>query len=414
MATRQGRSEVPDSEDEPMTSSPTNTFDEAVDKLFTMAPAGPTPGAQHLVNCTHQACTQRDGYAVSDQAENLRVDRNIALVDVDESKFGQTIMQPNDATVQEGTIVEANGHRLDPNAVEASLQPACNTSSIPAEHETSMMRTMETDRVANATADEYSGEQSTGTIFNHEPLAPNEKLIEAMFDFVHDDSEQQASSEAMHSEIGGITKHGCHLPQLLHFPDIAPNDINDAQLGGQATRGEAAVPGTEDDALESESTTHTINDVSVSLPKHNPFQEHRSREDKAWSATDLTTHLSRPEPLAPTPARPTHPKTPQEITLAELKAQKATLLATLATLPALQVLIEEIASSQAELSDDNVEPTEVDIMGAANKIVKDHIKLLHEYNELKDVGQGLMGLLADQRGVRILEVQEEFGIDGKD
>lgn len=53
-------------------------------------------------------------------------------------------------------------------------------------------------------------------------------------------------------------------------------------------------------------------------------------------------------------------------------------------------------------------------MAAANKIVKGHIKLLHEYNELKDVGQGLMGLIADQRAVRIVEVQAEFGVDAED
>lgn len=105
---------------------------------------------------------------------------------------------------------------------------------------------------------------------------------------------------------------------------------------------------------------------------------------------------------------------PQEITLAELKAQKAALLASLATLPAIQVLMEEKASSGADMSDGDDEPTEADITAAANKIVKDHIKLLHEYNELKDVGQGLMGLIADQRGVRIVEVQDEFGIDAKD
>ncbi|KAH6844478.1 DNA repair protein [Alternaria rosae] len=76
--------------------------------------------------------------------------------------------------------------------------------------------------------------------------------------------------------------------------------------------------------------------------------------------------------------------------------------------------MEENALSDAESGDANDEPTETDIMAAANKIVKEHIKLLHEYNELKDVGQGLMGLIADQRGVRIVEVQEEFGIDAQD
>ncbi|KAF1915498.1 Swi5-domain-containing protein [Ampelomyces quisqualis] len=107
-------------------------------------------------------------------------------------------------------------------------------------------------------------------------------------------------------------------------------------------------------------------------------------------------------------------KTPQEITLADLKAQKATMLASLAGLPAIRVLMEETATSNTDISDVGDEPTEADVMAAANKIVKDHITLLHEYNELKDVGQGLMGLIADQRGVRIVEVQEEFGIEAND
>lgn len=76
--------------------------------------------------------------------------------------------------------------------------------------------------------------------------------------------------------------------------------------------------------------------------------------------------------------------------------------------------MEENASADIEMTEADEEPTEADIMTAANKIVKDHIKLLHEYNELKDVGQGLMGLIADQRGVRIIEVQEEFGIEAQD
>ncbi|KAF3035932.1 hypothetical protein E8E12_005014 [Didymella heteroderae] len=99
---------------------------------------------------------------------------------------------------------------------------------------------------------------------------------------------------------------------------------------------------------------------------------------------------------------------PQEITLAELRAQKAALLSSLRVQPAIQVFMEENGD------DDDGEPTEAEIMAAANKIVKEHIKLLHEYNELKDVGQGLMGLIADQRGARIVEVQDEFGIDAND
>ncbi len=53
-------------------------------------------------------------------------------------------------------------------------------------------------------------------------------------------------------------------------------------------------------------------------------------------------------------------------------------------------------------------------IAAASSIVQRHIKLLHEYNEIKDAGLGLMGLIADARGVRLGGVMEEFGVGGKD
>jgi hypothetical protein len=37
----------------------------------------------------------------------------------------------------------------------------------------------------------------------------------------------------------------------------------------------------------------------------------------------------------------------------------------------------------------------------AAETVKKHIKLLHEYNDIRDVGQGLIGMIAENRGVRI-------------
>jgi len=112
--------------------------------------------------------------------------------------------------------------------------------------------------------------------------------------------------------------------------------------------------------------------------------------------------------------RPAPAKTSQEITLSELKAQRTALIASLATLPSVQDLIAEAGSSDTLVQNADLEPAEADIVAAAQKIVKKHIKLLHEYNEIKDIGQGLMGLIADQRGARIVEVQEEFGIDSKD
>lgn len=43
-----------------------------------------------------------------------------------------------------------------------------------------------------------------------------------------------------------------------------------------------------------------------------------------------------------------------------------------------------------------------------------HIQLLHQYNEIKDVGQGLMGLIADAKGVRAVDVYKEFGVKEAD
>lgn len=42
--------------------------------------------------------------------------------------------------------------------------------------------------------------------------------------------------------------------------------------------------------------------------------------------------------------------------------------------------------------------------------VKTHIKLLHDYNEIRDVGQGLMGIMADNRGVRVRDVYQDFDV----
>lgn len=50
----------------------------------------------------------------------------------------------------------------------------------------------------------------------------------------------------------------------------------------------------------------------------------------------------------------------------------------------------------------------------ASQTVRNHIRLLHEYNEIRDIGQGLLGLLADARGARHVDVQSEFGVAAGD
>ncbi|KAF2128453.1 Swi5-domain-containing protein [Dothidotthia symphoricarpi CBS 119687] len=150
-----------------------------------------------------------------------------------------------------------------------------------------------------------------------------------------------------------------------------------------------------------ETPTTTQSSMETNIPSASTESKQQTQLDQSQKHTEALP--------SSTPKR-----TPQETTLAELKAQKAALLSSLANFPAIQVLMEENDASDVDMSDGDGEPTDADVMAAANKIVKEHIKLLHEYNELKDVGQGLMGLIADQRGVRIVEIQDEFGVDAQD
>ncbi|EFQ25838.1 hypothetical protein CGRA01v4_14238 [Colletotrichum graminicola] len=52
----------------------------------------------------------------------------------------------------------------------------------------------------------------------------------------------------------------------------------------------------------------------------------------------------------------------------------------------------------------------------ASAVVARHVKLLREYNEIKDVGQQLMGMVAELRGVTVGSLYRtgEFGVGPKD
>ena len=94
-------------------------------------------------------------------------------------------------------------------------------------------------------------------------------------------------------------------------------------------------------------------------------------------------------------------RTRLEATIAALEAERAEIAAKV-KLPS------DLASSSENES--NVKAA----LTAAQRVVKEHIALLHKYNEIKDVGQGLMGMIADTRGVRIASVMEDFGVTSKD
>ncbi|KAI6906426.1 hypothetical protein KC318_g5434 [Hortaea werneckii] len=103
--------------------------------------------------------------------------------------------------------------------------------------------------------------------------------------------------------------------------------------------------------------------------------------------------------------------------LAALEFKRERLLSTLVDLQAQrsQLVSEAKLPSGLDMPPDAPdEQKNKQALATANGVIKDHIQLLHKYNEMKDIGLGLMGLIADKRGVRIGTVMEDFGMDEKD
>lgn len=90
-----------------------------------------------------------------------------------------------------------------------------------------------------------------------------------------------------------------------------------------------------------------------------------------------------------------------ETTVAELHSQRTALINSFS--PSTEIHKSEDAETRAKLAVD-----------AANTKIKSRIKQLQEYNDIKDIGTQLMGIIAEKRGCRIGEVQEEFGINPDD
>ncbi|KAF2026680.1 hypothetical protein EK21DRAFT_115631 [Setomelanomma holmii] len=492
MAAADGKREVPDSEDEPMTSSPVSVSEGAADKLSATAPV-PLQDAQDALQEAarpHQANAKRHANSTDGRTDGLDADRAIASVDVDATKFDQTDVHPPTASPRDTHDGEANNRPAELSASDSLPRPRIDTGlPMGAVCTTTMSVDQRASQEAthNTTHQPGSDDASSthaivqvpqakdhheGSCGEHQPgsITQNASTCDDKQNSSHNlvteapslhDAEQMtldAVSDRLNNRRSGehesVSAHATATSEEHSTPSDADiqqasgSKLFQAQIDDRVKSSEATLldsgSNVEEGAIvvshmevcprqaaeSNEPQGHSMKPVSQVSEQGAPAshevdqvpQQSKALPDASVPPTPKVDHpATTPEPNPSTHFAPSDPvpldsvsatatKTPQEIILAELKAQKTALLASLATLPAIQVLMEE----NAETSDGDDEPTEKDIMAAANKIVKDHIKLLHEYNELKDVGQGLMGLIADQRGVRIVAVQEEFGIDAKD
>ena len=97
-------------------------------------------------------------------------------------------------------------------------------------------------------------------------------------------------------------------------------------------------------------------------------------------------------------------QTALETTISELLSQRSSLVNSVSPASAFQ-------NSDPEHPDTARTKVALD---DANSKIKSHITQLQHYNDIKDIGTQLMGLIAEKRGCRIAEVQEEFGINPED
>jgi DNA repair protein Swi5/Sae3 len=154
---------------------------------------------------------------------------------------------------------------------------------------------------------------------------------------------------------------------------------------------------------------HNMSSQPPSSPKQAdppaPPSSNNTTTEEEPSKPSSTTTTSPPEPTNPRLTALEAKKATLEQTLSDLKAQRQQ-LATQTKLPSGLPLPTTSSSGEAL--------TEEELLASALKssgvVIKGHIALLHKYNEIKDIGQGLMGLIADKRDCRVVGVMEEFGV----
>ncbi|KAF1998880.1 hypothetical protein P154DRAFT_523713 [Amniculicola lignicola CBS 123094] len=332
---------------------------------------------------------------------------------------GQKLLPPNSASPS-SSVADEMDVGITPIVAEpepASTVPINAISRMTTEESSQPPNDTETNSTLAAT--EHSSTQPIGQLkINASGRTTEQQLNESM----EKTEANVTASPAMEQDFVGPSEE---IEPNITSPTISqevshPNASWDEHPGApvEAIAAVEKLQGAVEPRPSSSNCTESATPIPISLDS-----SLQHKESPSGQATDPSKN--RPEPgqqpplSSPTKSTTTSNssmpfKPSQEHTVAELRAQRAALIASLAVLPNIQELLISDDSSTVSDVPDLDEPTDADIIAAANKIVKKHIKLLHEYNEIKDVGQGLMGLIADQRGVRIVEVQDEFGVTSKD
>ncbi|ODH51584.1 hypothetical protein GX48_02253 [Paracoccidioides brasiliensis] len=140
----------------------------------------------------------------------------------------------------------------------------------------------------------------------------------------------------------------------------------------------------------------------------------RAASNQQTTAVSMTDPVSKSDPDQAVPATPFQYSQKHEKMIKSLTTK-------------ISILNSEISKTETLLSEarGKLNPPASNRAGTAGKdktpipkdpaaIVQRHIRLLHEYNEIKDIGLGLIGLVAEARGVRHVDALQSFGVGEKD
>ncbi|KAJ9657607.1 hypothetical protein H2201_008112 [Coniosporium apollinis] len=246
----------------------------------------------------------------------------------------------------------------------------------------------------------------------------------------------RAQAEATYSPDVTMEIPDSSQVSLLSSPYEERNLTSDA--GYTSTSHEANLPAVTEHAQEEQTEGQSRDDQPSqdSSKSESQIDPHSSSQlDIVQQPSGSTPNLLEPpkdKRIAALEAR----KTSLEATLANLTATRDTLASQFSALPSISPTLtfhshaptptpaspshrassppSALPSSSPSTTPQPDSDSNAAVLAAAKAVIKRHITLLHDYNEIRDVGLGLMGLIADARGVRIKDVQEEFGIEAKD
>ena len=77
----------------------------------------------------------------------------------------------------------------------------------------------------------------------------------------------------------------------------------------------------------------------------------------------------------------------------------------------MEQIARDVAALRTELEGVEGQITELTADGCSEDELQLHIDALHEYNEVKDVGQMLLGKIAELEGTTTTSLYERFGLD---